>query len=375
MNFELDLDIENIFTDESDVNKAGSDSNTEENTETNVEQVNPEDLFAGGVDVSEDGSNGEDVDLNGDNDGDKTQSSPKENFYSTIASSFKEDGIFPDLSDEDLKGVETAEDFAELVQKQIESRFDATQKRIADALANDVEPSEVKMYEDTLSQLEKIDDDFIKEESTEAEDIRRKLIYQDYINKGFKPERAKKEMEKSFNAGTDIEDAVEALNGNKEYFNNKYNTLIEDSKKAKQEELKKQQKQSEELLDKFIKTEEPYPGLKVTEIIRKKALDNMTKPVHKDEYGNQLTEVQKFAKENPVDFQYKLGLLYTLTDGFKDISKIAKGEVQRQTKSKIRELEHTLNSTRVQTDGSINFIGATDDDETDFNINGLKLDI
>lgn len=45
---------------------------------------------------------------------------------------------------------------------------------------------------------------------------------QDYLNRGYSQARAEREYNKSVQAGTDIEDAKEALTGNREHFQSKY---------------------------------------------------------------------------------------------------------------------------------------------------------
>jgi hypothetical protein len=47
--------------------------------------------------------------------------SPETNFYSSITSALKEEGIFPDLDDKEINNVKEAEDFRDLIQRQIES--------------------------------------------------------------------------------------------------------------------------------------------------------------------------------------------------------------------------------------------------------------
>jgi hypothetical protein len=43
--------------------------------------------------------------------------SPETNFYSSIASALKEEGIFPDLDDETINKVVEAEDFRDLIEQ------------------------------------------------------------------------------------------------------------------------------------------------------------------------------------------------------------------------------------------------------------------
>lgn len=82
-------------------------------------------------------------------------------FYSSIASALKNDGIFPDLEENEIEGIKTPEDFAELFEKAVNARLDEKQRRIDEALKDGVAPDSVKMYEQTLQYLDSIDDDAI----------------------------------------------------------------------------------------------------------------------------------------------------------------------------------------------------------------------
>lgn len=46
-------------------------------------------------------------------------SSPNKNFYSSIASALRDEGIFPDLDDDTLKNIKEPEDFRDLIEQQI----------------------------------------------------------------------------------------------------------------------------------------------------------------------------------------------------------------------------------------------------------------
>ena len=85
---------------------------------------------------------------------------------------------------------EPVEAFAELIEKQIQARFDEKQKRIDEALGVGVEPSAIQQYERTLDYLDGISDDTISDESEKGETLRKQLIYQDFINRGYSKERA-----------------------------------------------------------------------------------------------------------------------------------------------------------------------------------------
>ena len=57
-----------------------------------------------------------------------------------------------------------------------------------------VELTEVKKYENTLNFLDSIKKEDISDESDKGEKLRKDLIYQDFINRGYSAERAKREV-------------------------------------------------------------------------------------------------------------------------------------------------------------------------------------
>ena len=158
--------VDNLFTDnEEDVqetppDKKENNDNNKETTEDN--QVNPDSLF----EDSESVGSGKDIQEKEENTtSNKGGTSPKTNFYSSIASALKDEGILPDLEDDVVNNIKEASDFADAIEKQIQARFDERQKRIDDALNANVEPDEVRQYESTLSFLDSIKDENITDET------------------------------------------------------------------------------------------------------------------------------------------------------------------------------------------------------------------
>jgi hypothetical protein len=292
----------------------------------------------------------------------ETGTSPK-NFYSSIAKALRDEGIFPDLEDEVANGIKTPADLRDLIDKQITSGIEERNKKIDEALSAGVEPTEIKKYENTINYLNSIKEESLTDESEKGETLRKQLIYQDFINRGYSKERAEREVNKSFNSGSDIEDAKEALNSNKEFFEDSYNELIEEAKKA-DEELKKTRKKQEETLKKSILEDANIFGeVQVDKTTRNKIYENISKPVYKDpNTGEYLTALQKYQKENTVDYIKNVGILYTLTDGFKNIDKLVKGRVRKEVKKGLAELERTFNSTSRTPEGSLNFTSGVDGD-------------
>lgn len=301
--------------------------------------------------------------------------SPK-NFYSSIAKALKEEGIFPDLDDEGLSKVKDPEDFRDLIDQQIKAGLDERQKRIDEALNAGVEPTEIKKYENTINFLDSIKEENISDEGDKGEKLRKDLIYQDFINRGYSKERATREVQKSFNAGTDIDDAKEALKSNIDFFRDKYDELVNDAKSEAEEEEKERKNQAEKLKSSILNDKDVFGDLSVDKSTRQKIYDNIAKPVYKDpETGEYFTVIQKYEMENRTDFLKNIGLLFTLTDGFKNLDGLVKGKVKKEVKKGLRELEHTLNNTARTSDGNLKFVSGVDEDPESFIGKGWNLDV
>ena len=69
-----------------------------------------------------------------------------------------------------------------------------------------------------------------------------------------------------------------------------------------------------------------------------------------------------------------VGLLFTLTDGFKNIDKLVKGRVRNEVKKGLRELETTLNNTARTSEGNLRYVSGVGED-SESNARGWDLDI
>ena len=352
--------------------------NEKESKETTTEDVDPEDLFNEEEKQPESVGSEKNKEVQGtegtttDEDG---GTSPN-NFYSSIAQACAVDGIFPNLDEETIKKAVDAESFSDLIEAEVNARFDEKQQRIDKALSNGVEPDDIRKYENTLNYVNSITDAMISEESEKGEQLRRNVIYQDFLNKGYTPEKAQKFTERTIDAGTDVEDAREALQGNREFFTNAYNKLLKEAQQRADEERAERQKQASKLKESILKDKQLLGDIELTSDLRKKVYDNIAKPVYKDpETGEYLTALQKYEMENRSDFLKYAGLLYTITNGFKDFDSFTKGKVKKEVRKGLRELEQTLNNTSRNTNGSLRMVTSAKDDPESFISKGLMLDI
>lgn len=379
---ELDLnnilspeEMDNLFDEEGSETQETPPESTEEkeqNKETTEVQVDAEDLF----ESESVGSGKEDKQGKEDTTPDRSGTSPKTNFYSSIASALKEDGIFQNLDNDKAKEIKDAESFAQAMRDEVTAQLDERQKRIDEALNAGIEPSEIQKYERTLNYLDSIKDENISDESEQGEQLRRQLIYNDFINRGYSKERAQREVKKSFDAGTDIEDAKESLKSNKEFFKNSYDSIVEEAKKAEEREVEERKKDAETLKKNILEEEKVFGELQIDKATRQKVFDNVSKPVYKDpETGELFTALQKYEMDNRLDFLKNVGLIYTLTDGFKNLDGLIKGKVKKEVRKGLRELETTINNTARTSDGNLKFATGVDEDPESYVGKGWHLDV
>lgn len=288
----------------------------------------------------------------------------------------KEEGIFQTLEDNEVEKISSAEDFAEAVNKQIHSMLDDRQKRIDEALNSGVSISDIQRCEKALEFFNSLQENDIIDESDKGEKLRKQLIYTDFINRGYSTERAHREVQKSFSSGTDIEDAKEALASNKEFFQSEYDNIIREAKEEEQKEVEKRKKQAEDLRRSILEDNKIFGDLQVDKVTRRKIYDNISKPVYKDpETGELFTAIQKYEMENRPEFLKNIGVLFTLTDGFKNLDNLVKNKVRKEVKKGLRELEHTLNNTSRTSDGNLKFVSGVEDDPESFIGKGWEIDV
>lgn len=284
-------------------------------------------------------------------------------FYSSIASALKDAGVFPDLDDETVKNTKSAEDFAELIEEAAKARLEDQQRRVYEALNAGVPNDTVRQYEQTIQYLDSINEESLSAEGDDGENLRKQILYNDFINRGFTQDRANREIKKSFDAGTDVEDAQDALEGLRAYYKDAYSKVLDDADKAHKAAVARQRQSAEELRKMVMEDELVLGDQKLDKNTRQRVYDAVSKPVYKDpETGKLLTQIQKFQKEKPLEFLKQIGLWYVLTDGGKDLVGFTKGKVRDEKLKAIRDLTHKIKTSSMRPDGSLRF--ATGGDET-----------
>lgn len=301
--------------------------------------------------------------------------SPNNNFFSSWATAFAEEGIFPDLDEDTISKINDAQSFRDAVNAQIKAGLTEQQRRVTEALDNGVEPDQIRQHEQIISWLGAQEKN-IEVEGDAGDDLRRRIILQDYLNKGFKEERAKAKVDKIFEDGTEVEEAKESLQSLKTFYEGSYQKLRDDAKKEAEHEAEERKQKAARIRKSIIEDKTKFFGdIEISKEMRQSAYDAISKPVYRDpKTGETYTAVQKLELDNSEEFLAKLGLLYALTDGFTSINGLVDKKVKKEVKKGFSELERRINNTSRDSHGNLNFASGVSD-ENSFIGKGMKLDI
>lgn len=184
------------------------------------------------------------------------------------------------------------------------------------------------------------------------EDLRREVLAQNYRNTtNFSEAKIKKELEKTFTSGNDIEEALEAIKEVKEH--NEKQIEIEKKKVVEQEKSQREfiKNQQEEIKTYIQGLDEIFQGQKLTKQVKDKMEAMILNPAKKLENGQSLNGIWATRLEDPKKFDTNLANLL-VTGVFwgktKELEKVVKTnavkKLQTQLEGKNPELKgkHTI---------------------------------
>lgn len=373
------LNLENIL-DEQEFDLFSTEDTTPQDTtveepeekETKTTEVDPDNLFEGEPESVGSEENKEGKEDTPPSEGNST--SPNSDFFSSIAEAFAEEGILPNLDEETIKNIKTPEDFRKAIDDYLRNELTETQQRINDALNNNVEVDTIRQYEGIINYLDSINEDALRAEDEQGENLRKNLLFQDYINRGFDKRRAEKEVNRAISNGTDIEDALDALESCKSFYKTSYNNVLEEAKNARVKEEEERKQRATKFKDTILNSKNSlFDGVELDSATRQKIFDNITKPVYKDpSTGEAYTAIQKYELDNSEEFLMKLGVLFTVTDGFKNLDKLIGSKVKKGVKRGLKDLESRINNTSRDSSGNLQYTSGVEDTETYIG-KGVKL--
>lgn len=358
-----DADVKSLFEDNDEPTENQEDDGTGGNV-TNISDEEAADIFNNNGKDSDEEDDSEKVEEKVEQNTTKQEeqrtepTNNKQNVdFSSIAKQFADEGIW-ELDDEEVKD---ADSFKSLIKKAIESGIDEKTKRVAELLDMGADSKDIKEFEDTIEYLHGIQNEDILAEGEDGDNLRRRLIMQDLINNGVDEQEAVTKVKEIFKKGNDITEAKKALQANKDYFQKAYKEMAEEQRKKADEWDKSVQKQTEELKTSIMSNDKFIGELDIDEKIKKQALANLSEPKFKDKQsGQMLTAIQRYERENKTEFLKNLGLVFTLTDGFKNMDKLVNKAVKRRVNNEISGIEDLLKNPSGS-DASLSMVTGAND--------------
>jgi len=267
------------------------------------------------------------------------------NSYSSFASVLHEEGIISSL-DSDIK-IESAGDLIDILNKEVSNRefaeLNDNQKEYLIALRKGIPEIDIKEYQNVTSQLDSITND----EIDSNQDLRIALIRQDFQMKGMTPERAALLAKRSVDTGDDIADAIEAHKDLKIASKAEFDAKMALADKQTKDNIKEKERKLSNLKKEITSKKEIIPSMKMSEVVKTKLYNQMTKAVGQID-GKLVNAVQKKRAEDPMEFEIKMNYLFQITNGFEDFSKLVTSAKSAATK----ELEKVLLSSGASGHGA-----------------------
>lgn len=260
--------------------------------------------------------------------------------YSDLAKAFVEDGIF---GNRELAGqVVDANTFRQMMDAEINSRLDNVHKRVLYALNAGAPAEDIRKMEAIVNSLNGFDDASITDESNAGVELRKDLIYRAAIFNGKNDARARKEVEKSMKAGTDIEDARDSLELLRNSFSRTYNEMVQKSAERKEAE-RQAEINSAKALESEIMGGKGFTG-NLSEQMRRRIVNNAMVQSETLPDGRRCTPLQKFCMTDPNATRI-LGELFTITDGFRDLGAIGASNVRKGVSRGLASIEKKLQAS------------------------------
>ena len=243
--------------------------------------------------------------------------------------------------DPDKDKVEDVDGLISAIQNEIRNQELAhltdRQKRVLKAFESGIPEEEVVEYEKSINDISSITEEELKENV----ELRQSIITESYKAQGMSAEKAQKLAKRAFDAGEDIEEALEGHAMLKQRVEQEYQTRLQ----QQQEQRKKYEQEAKERIESIKKTvfddkNDIIKGAPVTKNVRTKVYQSMTEVAGTDDQGRPYNQIMKARMEDPTNFEIALHTAFVLTNGFKDMTKL----VQKSKSDAVSELDKSLRS-------------------------------
>lgn len=312
-----DVDIESLL-DSVDTTITVDDNNT-----------NPDD-----ANDTKDDSNPNDLEKTEDDDvesGEESELSDEEMLYNQFANELYKKGIL-----DSYENIKSEDDLYSAFQESIKANelkdLTEQQKIVLDAFRNGIPEEDIILNQKEIADYSNISIEDVETKSS----LRENILMKFYLSKGMDEKEARDLALVINDSSAAIEKTTDALNKLKEDAATYLERQKEENERLQQEQIKEMQKTIENIQGK-IKSIEKIDNMKISEGVRNRAFETLTKAVGVDDYGNQYNKIAKDRMEDPVDFEARVALFYELTNGFRDFKNISK-TIQTKEATKLGDI-------------------------------------
>lgn len=281
----------------------------------------------------DDDSEDQDQDDNkeGDDSDDGEKLSDEELLFNQFANELYKKGIL-----DSYENIKSEDDLYEAFQESIRANefkdLTEQQKIVLEAFRNGIPEEDIILNQKEIADYSGISIEDIETKSS----LRENILMKFYLSKGMDEKEAKDLASVINDSSAAIEKTTDALNKLKEEAATYLERQKEENERLQQEQIKEMQKTIESIQGK-IKSIEKIDNMKISEGVRNRAFETLTKPVGVDDYGNQYNKIAKDRMEDPVDFEARVALFYELTNGFRDFKNISK-TIQTKEATKLGDI-------------------------------------
>lgn len=224
------------------------------------------------------------------------------------------------------------------------------QKLVLEAFREGIPEEDIISNQRDIEEFSNISMEDIENKSS----LRENILTRFYLLKGMEESEAKELASVINDSNSAIEKTTDALKKLKEYADN----YIENQKIEKGKELQKQIEEFQNTINNIelkIKAIDKIDNIKISDGVRNRAFETITKSVGVDEYGNQYNKIAKDRMEDPIGFEARVAIFYELTNGFRDFKNISK-TIQTKEATKLSDILRKKGTSKSNNNEDFSFL-------------------
>lgn len=252
------------------------------------------------------------------------------NKYTAYARTAVEEGDFV-ATEEEINSVVDLDSWKQFQVNQAKKAIGDEARFMYESVHENGAPKDEMTYlNEMYKRVNSITEEHVSAEDENGESVRRGLIEQDYLNRGYSEEKARKMAQRSFDSGTDVEDATEALESLKSYYGSALKNMSDNAARQRKAYEDEQRRRYESLKENIINGKDAFGGVDVDVKMRKQIMSIISDKVASDKNGRGYNAIQKFMAEDYDGAMKLFAFACAATDFGKDWGKLVKTSAKKE---------------------------------------------